>query len=179
MKKSLILLLFLMLDGMSHSYAGMMVYFQPMPMPTQYRNFKHYEQALLVWENVYTKMMARTANIQWPPMPKPTQYQNHQHYQQALEIWERVGSTPRISNSYSNDSDFVALPPMPMPTQYRKWERYQQALQSWINVSRNRVAGNHNILPPPMPMPTQYRKLEHYERALQAWEDIFLPLANE
>jgi len=173
MKKSLILWLFIVLCSINDSYAGMMIYFQPMPMPTQYRNLKHYQQALSVWENVYTKMMARTANIQLPPMPKPTQYQKHEQYQQALDIWERIGSTPRISNSYSNDSDFGMLPPMPMPTQYRKWALYQQALQSWINVSKNRISNNNNILPPLMPMPTQYRKLEYYENALKAWEEIF------
>jgi len=171
MKKHLIILLLLILSYPLHSYAGIFAYVQPMPMPTQYRSLEQYEQALQVWETVHTNLMTRTAQVQLPPMPTPEQYRHLEQYEQALAIWERMGTAQGAA--YPISSNLVRLPPMPMPTQYRKWERYQQALQSWLNVSKNKVAQNHNILPPRMPMPTQYQKIEHYESALQAWKKVF------
>lgn len=167
------LFLFLILGCPLHSYAGVIAYFQPMPMPTQYRSSEQYEQALQIWETVHTNIMTRTANVQSPPMPMPQQYRHTEQYEQALIIWERMGTVQATNHGYPISSDFVRLPPIPMPIQYRKWEYYQRALQSWLNVSKSRVTQSKNVLPPPMPMPTQYRKSEHYEEALQIWQKVF------
>jgi tetratricopeptide (TPR) repeat protein len=169
MKKKYITL-FLFIALCNELYGGIPSF---MPMPSQYKNFDQYQQALQIWEKVHKKIVARNAFIQLPPMPMPHQYHNLDQYQRALTVWERMGTYQGRNNSYAAGGEIVNLPPMPIPYRYKKYEHYQQALQAWINVSKNIVARHIYVQPPAMPMPIQYRRLENYQNALQAWETVF------
>jgi tetratricopeptide (TPR) repeat protein len=170
-----ILMIFLALLGsIKNGYAGTTTYLLPMPMPTQYHNFEHYQQALAIWEKVSQKMIARSHQTQLPPMPMPNQYRQLEQYQKALAVWENVATTSREANYLDLlENQVIRITPLPMPTQYQKLEHYYHALELWVKVNKQLVSQHSPIQPPAMPMPHQYQNLEYYQRALAAWEEVF------
>jgi hypothetical protein len=141
-----------------------------MPMPTQYSNLQHYQQALQAWENVSKKVAACSRDIQLPPMPLPTQYNNLAFYQRAFQVWESVANSQKVGQDCVAGGSAVRVAPMPMPTEYNNLSWYRKALEAWEKVYTQAVSCRTSVQLPPMPMPTQYNNLLFYERALEAWE---------
>jgi hypothetical protein len=142
----------------------------PIPMPTQYSNLQHYQQALQSWENVSTKVAACSRDIQLPPMPMPTQYNNLEFYQRAFHVWESVANSQTVGQDCVAGGSAVRVAPMPMPTEYNNLSWYRKALEAWEKVYTQAVTCRTSVQLPPMPMPTQYKNLLFYEQAFAAWE---------